>query len=56
MPRKKKKPVLKKGGKLEKRYLSGLSKKAKAKKKREIAKVGRLNLLMLQLMAILLQI
>lgn len=38
MARKKKKPVLKKGGKLEKRYLSGLSKKAKAKKKKEIAK------------------
>ena len=38
MPRKKKKRVLKKGGKLEKRYLSGLSKKDKAKKKREIAR------------------
>ncbi len=38
MARKKKKSVLKKGGKLEKRYLSGLSKKDKAKKKREIAK------------------
>ncbi len=38
MARKKKKRVLKKGGKLEKRYLSGLSKKDKAKKKREIAR------------------
>lgn len=34
----KKKRVLKPGGKLEKRYLSGLSKKDKAKKKREIAR------------------
>lgn len=38
MARKKKKRVLKPGGKLEKRYLSGLSKKDKAKKKREIAR------------------
>jgi len=38
MPKAKKKRVLKKGGKLEKRYLSGLSKKDKAKKKREITK------------------
>lgn len=40
MPRRnnKRKSVLKPGGKLEKRYLSGLSKKDKAKKKREIAK------------------
>jgi len=38
MARKTKKRVLKKGGKLEKRYLSGLSKKDKAKKKREIAR------------------
>lgn len=36
--KRKKKRVLKPGGKLEKRYLSGLSKKDKEKKKREIAR------------------
>ena len=36
--RSKKKSVLKPGGKLEKRYLSGLSKNDKAKKKTEIAR------------------